>query len=533
MAGVQTKAEAMSDERPRSRKVSGGTTLEHMTGRSRGVVTWLGADAVDIYLDENGVLRAGDAPVDAPPSSLVARLRPTEDTFEIEAAEGCSLWVNGAPVTSRVLNHNDMIEFGETGPISRFRHYPDGRRNHRTVEEIVSDEIAYLRTSRKPPAQRIYRALTALLQRLAGETTLLFRGTVIATLVVLAVFTYQQHRLNVLLEQRIETGIEQLENFSTALARAREEALTPQDLIRLRSEIGRQVTSYAERLAALEERSGATARVIAGSVDSIVFLQGAYGYMETATGRMMRHIVDAQGRPMMSPFGRPLLSLEGDGPVAERQYTGTGFAVGDDGVLVTNRHVAMPWENDGQIEAMAGQGLEPAMIRLILYRPGLPDSADVELVRASEEADLAVLRRVEGGPPIHGLRLAEAPPAAGDEIIVMGYPTGLRAMLAQAGKAFIEELQRSGDFEFWSVARRLAEAGQIAPLASRGIVGQTGGTTIVYDAETTHGGSGGPVLDTNGAVVAVNTAILPEYGGSNFGVPVDRLHALLTDAGVM
>jgi S1-C subfamily serine protease len=53
----------------------------------------------------------------------------------------------------------------------------------------------------------------------------------------------------------------------------------------------------------------------------------------------------------------------------------------------------------------------------------------------------------------------------------------------------------------------------------------------VYDAETTHGGSGGPVLDINGSVVAVNAAILPEYGGSNLGVPVARLRALLADAG--
>ncbi len=82
------------------------------------------------------------------------------------------------------------------------------------------------------------------------------------------------------------------------------------------------------------------------------------------------------------------------------------------------------------------------------------------------------------------------------------------------------------------MAARLAEKGHIAPLASRGIVGQVTRATIVYDAETTHGGSGGPVLDINGSVVAVNAAILPEYGGSNLGVPVARVRALLADAGL-
>jgi hypothetical protein len=105
-------------------------------------------------------------------------------------------------------------------------------------------------------------------------------------------------------------------------------------------------------------------------------------------------------------------------------------------------------------------------------------------------------------------------------------------MLAQSGEDFIEELQKTEDTGFWSVAARLAEKGHIAPLASRGIVSQATPVTIVYDAETTYGGSGGPVLDINGSVVAVNAAILPEYGGSNLGVPVAKVRALLEDAGL-
>ncbi len=70
---------------------------------------------------------------------------------------------------------------------------------------------------------------------------------------------------------------------------------------------------------------------------------------------MLRHVVDDDGRPLISLIGQPLLSLEDDGPVAERQFTGTGFAVGDGGVLVTNRHVALPWENDANVEALADQ----------------------------------------------------------------------------------------------------------------------------------------------------------------------------------
>jgi hypothetical protein len=52
------------------------------------------------------------------------------------------------------------------------------------------------------------------------------------------------------------------------------------------------------------------------------------------------------------------------------------------------------------------------------------------------------------------------------------------------------------------------------------------------DPKRTHGGSGGPVLDMQGNVVAVNAAILPEYGGSNFGVRATKVRALLEVAGL-
>ena len=49
----------------------------------------------------------------------------------------------------------------------------------------------------------------------------------------------------------------------------------------------------------------------------------------------------------------------------------------------------------------------------------------------------------------------------------------------------------------------------------------------MYDAGTTHGGSGGPVLGLDGRVYAVNAAILPDFEGSNLGVPASEAHLLL------
>ena len=232
----------------------------------------------------------------------------------------------------------------------------------------------------------------------------------------------------------------------------------------------------------------------------------------------------------MSPFGRPMLSMEGEGPVAQVQFIGTGFLVGDRNVLVTNRHVARPAEGDSMARTPADV-LEPVIVKFIAYFPGQTEPVPVELLLASESEDLAVLKLENRPQDIRGLKLAETPPRPGDEVIVMGYPTGLRSMLAQSGRSFVEQLQKDKTTGFWEVAARLAEQGYIAPLASKGIVGQTALETILYDAETTHGGSGGPVLNVQGDVIAVNTAVMHEYGGSNLGIPAAKAQALLEKAG--
>ena len=228
-----------------------------------------------------------------------------------------------------------------------------------------------------------------------------------------------------------------------------------------------------------------------------------------------------------------MLTLEGHGPVAERQFTGTAFAVTDSGDLLTNRHLAQPWEYDANVKLLKNQGLEPVMIKLIGYLPGKPDAHKIEVVRVSEEADLALVRYLDDEMQLKGLKLADAPPSSGDGVIVLGYPTGLRSMLAQAGEAFVRELQETNTTGFWNVAARLAEVGRIGPLASRGIVGRASEEAIVFDAETTLGGSGGPVLDLSGSVVAVNSAIVPRFGGSNIGTPASKVRKFLKNAGLI
>ena len=176
---------------------------------------------------------------------------------------------------------------------------------------------------------------------------------------------------------------------------------------------------------------------------------------------------------------------------------------------------------------MALRGNKPELIKLVTYLPGQPKAIALTLMGTSADADLALLKLQQPSQTPKALKLSADPARAGEEVILMGYPTGLRSMLAQSGVPFIKKLQKDGELDFWNVALRLAADRLIWPLASRGIVGKAGDVAIVYDAETTHGGSGGPVLNLKGEVIAVNTAILPEFGGSNLGIPVRKVRALI------
>jgi len=511
---------------------AGVAALVHQSGPSQRVVSWLGGDAATVTVSPSGLIHVSDPDEPPPGGDVMAKLERTGDSFKIIVSPGQHVWVNGELVDSCDLCHGDMIEFGEIGPLSRFRLYPGDKPGRKPVGEILGDGIAYMRSSRQPIVRRTGRWVKRTLHQLVSESSTAFRITILLAFVGLGALIYQQRQLNQMLIQELARESTRLDSFSKTLTRARDEALTVKDLKALRDEIGSRLTTASSRLAALEKRSEAAARVVQDAQGSVFLLQGGYGFRHTPTGQFLRQVLDESGNPLLNPLGQPLLSLGDAGPIAEKQFTGTGFAVDPAGVMVTNRHVANPWEEDTVVDVLAAQQMEPVITKFVAYQPGQTKPIPVTLIAASDAADLALLRYTPAGPGPKNLPLATEPPAAGSEVILMGYPTGLRALVAQSGRKFIAELEESKDTEFWSVAAKLAARGAVVPLASRGIVAKVTNATVVYDAETTSGGSGGPVLDSAGRVVAVNFGILPEFGGSNLGVPVKAVQALLQKAGL-
>jgi len=114
----------------------------------------------------------------------------------------------------------------------------------------------------------------------------------------------------------------------------------------------------------------------------------------------------------------------------------------------------------------------------------------------------------------------------GWHVVVLGYPTGLTAVLARAEPDLVTEVLAAAT-DTGSLIAELAKRDAIAPVITQGALNEVREKKLVYDAETTSGGSGGPVFGPDGTVIGVNFAITYDFGGSNFGVPIQFARALI------
>jgi S1-C subfamily serine protease len=500
----------------------------HLSGRRRGATVRPVGDYLRIGTFPGAEIQL--APTGEVPPEEYAVLRRQGDLYEIDVAAGKEVFVNGDPVDRRVLASDDVLEIGRGGPVLRFRVYPAGTAARKTLAHALADSTD---SARRVSSTRLGRAsliMRAIPREVATQTTWPVRAVVLGTagVLVLAVVFFAWRSL--VLARRLAEERGRVAGLSDLLERQADNPRTGAELGRMLEEMQTNINETARRLHALEGQSAAARLVIAAATRSTTFVQGSWGFVDPRTGRPLRVFVGLDGSPVIGPDGGPVVTTDERAPVLEAFFTGTAFAVGDEGYLITNRHIAEPWAFDEAAQQVAAQGWVPVMRRLLAYVPGVAEPYQVQLLTRSDSADLAILRLERPGRALASLPLADDLPQAGEEVIVLGYPLGIRALVARADQRFVAELRQDSTADFWSVAERLARAGQIAPLASRGIVSQVSPAAVVYDAETTVGGSGGPVLSLKGEVLAVNAAILPEFGGSNLGVPVRRAAELLRGA---
>ncbi len=206
--------------------------------------------------------------------------------------------------------------------------------------------------------------------------------------------------------------------------------------------------------------------------------------------------------------------------------SGTGFVVAD-GTIATNHHVLAPEFDDAEARHLIAAGSRPRLKKLVAFFPSMPQPVELSEVRFSATADLAVahFRLPKNASPPDPIPLASGPPNPGDPVVVLGYPLGVAGMVAKSPVAVYDRLAYRG--EGVHVASELAARALVRPSATYGHLGDVVGSKLIYDAPTAHGGSGGPVINAQGEVIAVNSAYIMGFPGGTLGISVSELRALL------
>ena len=169
---------------------------------------------------------------------------------------------------------------------------------------------------------------------------------------------------------------------------------------------------------------------------------------------------------------------------------GTGFVISADGVVVTNNHVVEG--ANGNIE--------------VTFNDGTSKSAKV--LGTSTDNDLAVLKVDATGLPFAKLG-SSGETQVGDEVIAIGNALALEGGL--------------------SVTRGIISAtGRTVPEEQSGV---TLYNVLQTDAAINPGNSGGPLVNANGEVIGINTAIVSPTEAQNvgFAISIDAAKSVIAD----
>ncbi|HZW79558.1 MAG TPA: trypsin-like peptidase domain-containing protein [Candidatus Deferrimicrobiaceae bacterium] len=291
-----------------------------------------------------------------------------------------------------------------------------------------------------------------------------------------------------------------------------------------------QLAAVEGRLQKLETEGKVAQTIIQSYEPSVCLIHVVIAFRDHDTGLKLHYAdLTATGEPTTDEHNNPLLSLTGLGPEVHMDAFGTGFLASAGGQILTNHHVAEPWWQNDDLKELLDQGLEPVIAEMTAYFPGVPRGVAINTEKISSAADVAVLKGNVSELRIKQIALADGSHSAvsGGPVVLLGYPTALDAILARAGAETIQSIATVTKGDPKQVMEELARRNLIRPTTTQGHIGDVLPDKIVYDAQTTHGGSGGPLFNNEGRVIGINFAMVREFGGSNFAIPIGFGKSLL------
>ncbi len=430
--------------------------------------------------------------------------------FHLRAIDG-SVFVNQQEIREVILEQGDLLEIGHGGPKVRFRIQADGK-PCKPLRLILHD-------AREVGGESGLVASTKSLCRdLCTQATwklkigfplfviaVAFGAAYVGGFIGSARTAQEQdallERQAVVYQNEIARIDEQLQEFR----RDQMGLVSRQEVDELRKDLAKR----ASVVDVLVQRNTALKKVLEVYSRGVCLLHGAFTLKVQQEGTFV---------PLSGPDGNPL----------EMEYIGSGFLASVEGHVITNRHVVEPWWNNEAIGPLLQHGMVPELVRLTATFPGKqPIPINPSTIRLSEDGvDVAILKIQVNDVPVLPLFAGEVQAARGGRVILLGYPTGLKAILARAERDLAAEvLSRATDMT--TLISELAGRKAILPVITQGALNEVMEKRLVYDAETTSGGSGGPVFGPDGTVIGINFAITSDFDGSNFGVPIHYARKLL------
>jgi DNA-binding response OmpR family regulator len=277
------------------------------------------------------------------------------------------------------------------------------------------------------------------------------------------------------------------------------------------------------RIGKLESESRIAQQIVRDYSNSVCLIYAVIGFYEKKGGAQLRFAgLDANGDPLVDGSGNPVVTTEGNGRPVRAHVFGTGFLVDSAGHILTNHHVLEPWWHADDLIPVPGDTFEATILSLHAYFPGSDEALPVHVEGFSKDVDLGLASVTLAKNHPRPVAIEKLSAASGSAIVLMGYPTAIEGILARIDESTLKEITAASSHGTEDLVQELARRKLIRPLATQGHLSIVASDRLVYDAQTTHGGSGGPVFNSEGKVIGVNFAMLTSFSGSNFAVPISH-----------
>lgn len=204
-------------------------------------------------------------------------------------------------------------------------------------------------------------------------------------------------------------------------------------------------------------------------------------FTEEAPRKRKNPFRDFMGEPLFDQFFQDFYQQRESG----RRSLGSGVIIDPRGYILTNEHV---------------------VARAVRVQVTLSDNREFEakVVGADIKSDLAVIK-IDSNRPLPYVKMGRSDDLMiGETIVAIGNPFGLKHTVTTGIISALDRTIHASKKQVYN-------------------------DFIQVDASINPGNSGGPLLNINGSLIGINTAIFKEAQGIGFAIPIDKARRIVED----